>query len=444
MRVEVTEKRSIVHADAARPHKSPAQKRQAMILMGTVAVVAAVGVAAYLILIPREETYTVSTYQTAVVTRGDMVQRTQASGTVVIPEQLTVTAPDAGGGSATGYAAELFVSEGEFVDRGEELATIDVPELEDDLSETQADLEDAVLGQQQVIQQNAFAVSRAEREIARTEERIADAEAEVERLRQLVEINASRKSELDTAEEQLEDLRNDLAEQRISLEETRVLNRLEEASRQVTIDRFRRQIERLEDDLDAATIRSPLDGEVLEILDRLSLPGSPIQKGESLFTVADRTSAVVELEVPEQYSGVLSVGQSVALSIGGVSLSGTIESIGKIATVSSDGLGSTIVVTVVPEEGADLLPGSSAVSELVVGVYDDVLKLPRGPYLTTGSQRYLYVVDGDVATRTSVTYGQIQTDEVEIASGVEEGVTVIVSGYQNFVEYPEVRLGGRE
>lgn len=438
--MERTHRQSIVQAPSGRAHRSPAQKRQRVVLLGATVAVLAVGVAAYLMLMPREQTYTVSSFETAVVVRGDMIQRTQASGTVVVPEQLTVTAPDVGGGE--GYAAELYVSEGGIVDRGAPLARIDVPELEEDLAETEADLEDAELKLEQLITQNEFAIARAEREIGRTEKDIEDAEVEVARLAELVAVNASRQSDLNSAEDALEEMRESLGELRISLEEDRTLNRLAERSQQATVDRYRRQVSRLETDLSAATVRSPLSGEVLEVADKLALAGSPITKGESLFTVADRTSAVVELEVPEQYSGVLEPGREVALSVGGVSLSGTIQTVGKVATMSSDGLGATVLVTVVPEPGADLLPGSTAVSELVVGIDENVLKLPRGPYLTTGSQRYLYVVEGDEAVRTQVTYGAIQTDEVQIAAGVEEGATVIVSGYQNFVEYQAVRLGG--
>ena len=408
-------------------------------MLGTVAVVAVLGATAYLLLIPREQVYTVSSYDTAIVRRGDIVARTQASGTVVIPEQRTVTAPDVGGGE--GYTAELFVAIGDVVNRGEELARIEVPELEEDLAETEADLEDAVLQLELLRQQNAFAIARAEREISRAEADVGDGEAEVNRLEQLVEVNASRRSELDAARKQLDDLVENLQEQRITLEETRVLNGLEEQSRQATIARYRRQIGRLEADLSAATIRSPLDGEVLEVADALALTGSPITTGESLFTVADRSSALVELEVPEQYSGVLDPGQTVALSVGGVSLSGAIETVGRVATMSSDGLGATVLVTVVPESGADLLPGSSAVAELIVGVDEDVLKLPRGPYLTTGSRRYLYVVDGERAVRTPVTFGGVQAGEVEVGGGGGAGATVIISGYQNYIEYEIVSLG---
>ena len=293
--METTERRSIVQT--GKPHTSPAQKRQRRVLLGTVAVVAVLGATAYLLLIPREQVYTVSSYDTAIVRRGDIVARTQASGTVVIPEQRTVTAPDVGGGE--GYTAELFVAIGDVVNRGEELARIEVPELEEDLAETEADLEDAVLQLELLRQQNAFAIARAEREISRAEADVGDGEAEVNRLEQLVEVNASRRSELDAARKQLDDLVENLQEQRITLEETRVLNGLEEQSRQATIARYRRQIGRLEADLSAATIRSPLDGEVLEVADALALTGSPITTGESLFTVADRSSALVELEVPE-------------------------------------------------------------------------------------------------------------------------------------------------
>ena len=73
------------------------------------------------------------------------------------------------------------------------------------------------------------------------------------------------------------------------------------------------------------------------------------------------------------------------------------------------------------------------------------MTIPRGPYLTTGSQRYLYKVEGSIARRVAVTFGLMEGNTVEILSGVEPGDEVITSGYQNFVEYEEITLerGGR-
>ena len=59
------------------------------------------------------------------------------------------------------------------------------------------------------------------------------------------------------------------------------------------------------------SITAPIDGEVLEITAELGIPGSRITSSQTLFTVADPGSAIVELEVLEQYAGALQSGQSV-------------------------------------------------------------------------------------------------------------------------------------
>lgn len=123
---------------------------------------------------------------------------------------------------------------------------------------------------------------------------------------------------------------------------------------------------------------------------------------------------------------------------------GTIESIGRVALMSSDGITATVQVIVRPEQGSDLIPGSTAVSELVIGTLDDILLLPRGPYLTTGGQRFVYVIEGNQAIKTAVTYGELHTDQVQILRGLSEGDRIITSGYQNYIEHNTIMLQGAE
>jgi hypothetical protein len=184
-----------------------------------------------------------------------------------------------------------------------------------------------------------------------------------------------------------------------------------------------------------------MDGEVLEVETTLAVPGSLITANQNLFSIADRSSAIVELEVSETYSSLLEPGQQVELTVGSRQLSGTITGVGKVAVASSDGIGSTVTVKVRPDSAAEtLVPGATVVGELQVGVQQDVLYLSRGPYLTTGSQRYLYVVEGDTAVKREVSFGTIQGNDIVILRGVEAGGEVIVSGYQNYIEYQTVKL----
>jgi HlyD family secretion protein len=70
--------------------------------------------------------------------------------------------------------------------------------------------------------------------------------------------------------------------------------------------------------------------------------------------------------------------------------------------------------------------------------------LPRGPYLTTGGQRYVYVIEGDQAIKTAVTFGELQTEQVQILQGLSVGDEVIISGYQNFIEHNTIMLQGAD
>jgi HlyD family secretion protein len=260
-------------------------------------------------------------------------------------------------------------------------------------------------------------------------------------MKQLVAINASRQSELETAEDQLQALLRQQEELVLDIEETQVLSVLSQDSQSASIGLDRTEIQRLEQRIAEASIASPMHGEVLEIADELAVPGSLIIENEALFSIADRSSAIVELEVSETYSGVLEMGQTVVLTVGSQQLSGAITAVGKVAVASSDGIGSTVTVKVQPEGSPEaLVPGATVVGELQVGEQEGVLYLPRGPYLTTGSQKYLYVVEGDTALKREVSFGTIQGNDIVILRGVEAGEEVVVSGYQNYIEYKEIKL----
>jgi HlyD family secretion protein len=425
----------IIQEQKIKAFRNPNQKRQRRIAV--IVVVAVLGLVAggYFLLAPREELYRLRDYDTAVVLKGDLAQITQASGTVAIPTTLSVLSPE------TGYATLLTVQEGEVVREGQLLARIDVPDLEDDLADLQADLRVKEQNLASSIEQDRFALQKLEQSLKYAEEDILEAQEEVERIKQLVAINASRGSDLDAAEVELRALLRDKEQLELEIKENKVLSVLSEKSQRASIELDRTAIQRLEQRIAASSIESPMGGEVLEIADDLAVPGSLISANQVLFSIADRSSAIVELEVSETYSGLLETGQPVELTVGSRQLTGTVTAVGMVAVASSDGIGSTVTVKVKPDDSSEaLVPGASVVGELEVGQQRDVLYLPRGPYLTTGSQKYLYVVEGDYAVKREVSFGTVQGNDIVILRGVEAGEEVIVSGYQNYIEYKSVKL----
>jgi HlyD family secretion protein len=431
----------IVDVDNVKPYRSPKQRKQVLIAIVVVLIVAAVGAAAYLFLAPRKQTYTLRSFDTATVQVGSLVQTTQASGSVAIPVQMNVPSPE------EGYAAGLYVAEGDSVVKGQILAKIDVPDLESELVDARSNLADARLTYDKTVAQDKINIERAQRAIASLDVDVANAQVERDRLTKLVAINSSRKSDLDAAQKTLDKQIASKREKELQLEEDRQLYAIEEKARLAAIADLETTISRLLERTRATSIAATMSGEVLDIDSTAGVAGSLIASGKTLFTIADPASAIVELEVLEQYSGLLSVGQSVKLTVGSTTLGGAITSIGKVAQQSSDGLGATVVVKVRPDgnAGSSLLLGNTAVGELVLGTKENAMTLPRGPYLTTGSQRYLYKIEGSTARRIAVTFGVTEGNTVEILSGVQAGDEIITSGYQNYVEYEEITLerGGK-
>lgn len=429
----------IVDESNVKPFKTPQQRKQRWIAIFVVATILALTAVAYFLLVPQEESYNLRDYQSAVVQIGNLAQTTQASGAVDIPTQIQVASPQ------NGNADALFVQEGESVTKGQALARLEVPDLLEQLDDLESELDSAVRSYDKSIQQDQITNKRAERDISSLKKDIAEAEEERDRLAELVKINAARQADLDDAEKKVTDLRDSKAEKELQLEENIALQQLDNDISQANIDRINVKIARLKAEIEEATIRSPMTGLIQELDETVGIPGSSISKGKVLFTVVDTSSAIIELDVDEQYAAALDVGMPVTLTINNQKSIGAIAAVGQVAQLSSDGLGATITVKVTPApDSGELLQGTTVVGVFELGLKEGTLLLPRGPYLTTGSQRYLYVLDGNTAYRREVTFGEIQGNYIEILKGVEAGEEVITSGYQNFIEYKSIRAAGGE
>ena len=398
-------------------------------------VVVAMAAGAYYLLTPRQEVYTIGAFDSAYVRSGAFQQTTQASGAIAIPSQIEVRSPE------TGYAKAIFVSEGDYVEAGAIIAEIDVPDLVETLSDLGDDYETDLLNNEKSKIQNGIATAKTERAITGIESDIIDATAEVEKTASLVAVNASYRTELEAAEEQLDNLVEQLDEAQIGLADDLRLIEINTKIQDASLERTLREIDRLEERIANSHIVNPMSGEILEIESAITVPGTNITANQSLIIIANPESAVAELEILEQYAAEIAVGDYVELTISNTKILGEINQIGRVAQTSSTGLGATVAVRVRPiDPPIALLAGSTAVGTFALGEASDTLLLPRGPYLTTGSQRYVYVVDGNEAKRRTVTFGQVEGNEVEILSGLEAGEEIITSGYQNFIEYETIRI----
>jgi RND family efflux transporter MFP subunit len=76
--------------------------------------------------------------------------------------------------------------------------------------------------------------------------------------------------------------------------------------------------------------------------------------------------------------------------------------------------------------------------EIAVGSRPDAVVIPQTA-LTEGSDPHVFVVDGEVAHKRSVTLGQRQGDDIEILTGLQSGEQVVTLGRQHLADGTAVR-----
>ena len=115
---------------------------------------------------------------------------------------------------------------------------------------------------------------------------------------------------------------------------------------------------------------------------------------------------------------------------------------GSVRTVSPEVQGSEVRGTVafVGAIPAGLKQNQRVPTRLLLERRENVLKVPRGPFLESGGGRQAYVVAEDLARRRQIQVGALSVSEVEILSGLEEGETIVISDTARFESAERVYL----
>ena len=423
----------IIHSGKVSPVEQKGKRRKRIIAVISILLITA-GIGIGFRTVGMEKNVAVSGCTTATVTKQNMLTTIEASGTVVYPTKVTIISPQ------DGYVDQLYVSEGSEISPSDVLCVIDIPDLDDEIDDLNISLTKESVSLEELTLNYKYSILELERSIYRLTEDVAEAEEETETLKSLARLKSSRESDYEEAQDNLKLLREDLEDTASDLEKELQARDLAIRKQEAVIAQLETNLAQAEADLEESRINSPISGHVMSINESLSVPGSGLSESEELFIVADMEEVYLDLDVYEQYVGQLEVGSRMLVTVGTTTVEAEITHIGKIATMDSDGLSAMITVRAVPVEDVSLTMGASAVATITLGVKEDTLILPRGSYLTTGSQKYIYKIDGSEAYRTEVSFGEIQGSQVEIINGLKAGDIVITSGYQDFIDQDVITI----
>ncbi len=151
-------------------------------------------------------------------------------------------------------------------------------------------------------------------------------------------------------------------------------------------------------EVDDCVLRAPFDG---EIADRLADPGSFARPGSSILSVVDRGTVRVVVDVPETEYALVSPGTVVEIKL--LATNKTVRApISRRSPAADPSLRTIHVEIDLPDPGREIPVGTTADLALDVGDPVPAAEAPLTAVSIRGEKATLFVVEHDVAKRTSV------------------------------------------
>ena len=357
--------------------------------------------------------------RTATVTRGDLVRDVSVQGRVVAAVRPTVYATAPG-------TISLQVDAGERVLAGQVLASVNSPELTNQLQQAEAslakrrlDLERQRIESRQLALEKRKAADLAEVSLvaARREKRRAD---DAKERGVIPEIDFEKaQDELRNAELAYDHATADadLYDERLSFELR--ASEFEVNQQELVVEELQRQV-------DALSILSPVDGIVGDLLVDQK---AAVMRDTPVMAVVDLSRFEIDVLVPEGYADDLAIGMSAEIVSGGQRF------MGELVAVSPEVVNNQVATRVrfVGDGPTGLRQNQRLTTRILLDEHPDVVMVQRGQFLDSGGGRMAYVVSQDrVAQRRQIQTGAYSLGAVEILAGLEPGETIVISNLDPF------------
>lgn len=357
-------------SDAPAPRRRMTGRRWLLVGLAAVVLLGGAGVGTFLLLRPGQATDATTTSRTVQVERSTQTLTVALDGTLSPRTQADVDF------AVAGTVTKVFAQDGDTVTKGQKLARIDATDLRNTVELAEANLATARANLDEVYDDDGSSAA------------IASATAQVR----------SAKASLAAAEDDLED----------------------------------------------AVLRSPIAGTVasvaVEIGDTVG-SGSTSGSGSSGTSASTSTTAAqfviiatakwkVEGSIGAADLGSVKPGQEVSVTTdaGTEALTGTVSSVGVVATsTSDDGTAAFPVVITLSGTHTGLYSGTTASAVITTGSYPDVLTVPTAAIRTEDGKTVVTTVTNGTNSTVEVEVGTVFGSATEITSGLEEGDTVLIT-----------------
>ncbi len=302
-----------------------------------------------------------------------------------------------------GVVREVAVEEGDFVQNGQVLCSIDDTELKINQESARQRLAQAKLQLEKArIRQDKAAVQ------------IKNTQEELKRYEALYANKLVSESEVAQLRYKMDELRHD---EKVSLSETRELTHrveeLESENAQIALN------------LELTRIKAPFSGYIVE---RTVEVGRNVRSLESLFKLSDFTPLYADVHLSEAEARRVHPGQEAIITLG---VDETAKVTGRIARISPvvDQASGTVKVTIeLPKISEGFKPGAFVRVSIQTDRREDALLIPKRAILEEDNDQYVFIANGQTAKRQIVRVGYQQAGNVEVRAGLIAGQKIVVAG----------------
>lgn len=339
-------------------------------------------------------------------TKGEVIQLETFSGRVIPGRQEDLFF------QRSGQIADVYVSDGDYVEAGDLIATLDNKLLEIDLESATLGLAIAKENLKQAEENLAIRKEQAETNLQITRLRLDGANERVDMYDSTVstEILADiRALELRNAERQVENIASEV-------DPVLIYN----------VQRSELAVSRVKQLILEGQIEAPFSGEIRFI----NLPEDDEPMAASAYNavarMVDNTQTRVELNLPRTQLETLSEGMPVtviAASLTERSIEATISALPRPFGTSQGSL--TEVSLVDPEDSRELREGATVGVEVRLQSKPGALIVPRSVIEEENQLYYVTILEGEQLKRVNVAVGILSADYAEILAGIDDGDLVV-------------------
>lgn len=218
--------------------------------------------------------------------------------------------------------------------------------------------------------------------------------------------------------------------------------RFARANAEAKLDAAKGALDAAQSKLGGTTVSTPRAGIIQK---RYYQEGYYAKVGTALFNIADISTLLAKIDVPEGYVASVAPGGVVDFTIPSMagddkSARGTITRVAPVADSASRTFEAEVSID---NQDGRLKGGVYADAVITTKAKENMLTVPFSAIVMRDDQRTVYVVEDETAVRRVVTTGYIGDDLVEILGGITENDLVIAGGQNKLREGSRVKVVDR-